>query len=82
MVDKEKSKAELYRWIKISGLLSFIPFILVSGPFAAYFLGDFLEKRFRSPHYISVILIVIGFAASIKETIRVIRIALRSEKKV
>ena len=81
MSQGDKHKADLYRWIKIGGLLSFLPFVLVAGPMAGYFLGNYLEKKFGLPVYVSIVLVTIGFIASFKETIRIVKIALRTQEK-
>ena len=70
-----------YKWIKIGGLLSFIPIILVTGPLAGYFLSDYLEKKFNLPNFTSAICIIIGFIASARETVRIIRLALKTERE-
>ena len=81
MSQRDKRKADIYRWIKIGGLLSFLPFVLVSGPLAGFFLGSYLEHKFGLPAYVSIVLITIGFGASLKEAIRVVRLALRTQDK-
>ena len=72
-------KPTVYKWIKIGGLLSFIPIVLVAGPIAGYVLGDYLEKRFGMPFYTSIICMLIGLAGSVTETIKIVRFALRTE---
>lgn len=72
-------KTDLYKWIKIAGILSFIPFVLAAGPIAGFFAADFLEKRFGLPQYTTIILVTIGFVGSVRETVRIIKIALRAE---
>ena len=74
-------KADLYKWIKIGGLLSFLPFVLVAGPLSGYILGNYLEKRFNLPSYVSLICITVGFIASLKETIRIVKITLKADKE-
>ena len=81
MSQGDKHKADLYRWIKIGGLLSFLPFVLVAGPMAGYFLGNYLEKKFGLPVYVSIVLVTIGFIASLKESIRIIRMALKTQEE-
>ena len=71
---------KVYKWIKIGGLLSFIPIIIAAGPLAGYFLADYLEKRFGLPRYAVFICIAVGFIASLRETIRIIRLALKTEE--
>jgi len=75
-------KADLYKWIKIGGLLSFLPFVLVAGPMAGYVLGSYLEKKFGLPAWVSGALITIGFIGSLVETIRIVKIALRTQEKI
>jgi len=71
---------KIYKWIKIGGLLSFIPVVMAAGPLAGYFLADYLERRFGLPYFTGVIFITIGFAASVRETVRIISLALKTEK--
>jgi len=75
MADEGK-KREVYNWIKVGGLLSLIPFVLVAGPLMGYVAFDYLHKRFGVPPYVSYLLITVGFVASVRETIRIIKIAL------
>ena len=71
-----------YKWIKIGGLLSFIPVIMAAGPLGGYFCADYLEKRFGLPGFTSGIFIIIGFIASARETVRIIKLALKTEESV
>ena len=77
----DKRKADLYRWIKIGGLLSFLPFVMVAGPLGGFYLGNYLEKRFGLPGYVSIALIAVGFIGSFREAVRVIKIAIKSQEK-
>ncbi len=77
----ENRKAALYRWIKIGGILSFIPFVLVAGPLAGHFAGSYLEHKFHFPFYTSFVLITIGFIGSVMETVRIIQVALKKESE-
>ena len=81
MKQGDKRKSDLYKWIKIGGLLSFLPFVLGAGPIAGYFLGSYLEKKFSLSPYVSIALITIGFMASLRETIRIVKLALQAEGK-
>ncbi|MCX5686328.1 MAG: hypothetical protein NTW09_02545 [Candidatus Omnitrophica bacterium] len=74
-------KQEIYKWIRMGGLLSFIPFVLAAGPIAGYLAGEYLIKRFGLPQYISYIFAAVGFAASARETVRIIRIAIKTDKE-
>ncbi len=55
---------------------------MAAGPLGGYFLADYFEKRFGLPGYVSLIFILIGFIASIRETIRIIKLALKTEKEL
>jgi len=76
-----KKAVVLYKWIKIAGILSFIPFVLAAGPLAGYFAGRYLQGRFNFPTYVLFILITIGFIGSVSETVKIIKIALKAEEE-
>jgi hypothetical protein len=81
MAADDIKKKEAYKRIKVAGLLSFIPIILAAGPLGGYILGDFLEKRFHLPVYTQAICIALGIIGSVRETVRIIKIALRTERE-
>ena len=60
--------------------MSFIPVVMAAGPLAGYFLADYLEKKLGLPDFISTICIVTGFAASARETVKIIKLALKAEE--
>lgn len=68
----------LYIRARIAGLLLFLPVVLASGPLAGFFLGSYLEGRFRLSPYTTIILVTLGIIASIRETIRIIKMALNA----
>ena len=72
-------KKELYRWIKIGGILSFIPFVLLGGALLGYLLADYLDKKVISsaPLIVFPISIAIGMLASAIEVIRIIKLAIK-----
>lgn len=72
---------KVYKWIKIGGLLSFIPIIMATGPLAGFFLADYLEKKFNLPNFTSVICITIGFITSVAEIVKIIKLALKTERE-
>jgi uncharacterized protein YqgC (DUF456 family) len=73
---------KVYKWIKIGGLLSFIPIAMAAGPLAGYFAADYLKERFNFPGFTSAIFILIGFVASMMETVKIIKLALKTEKEI
>ncbi len=73
------AKKEFYARIRLAGLLSYIPLVLFTGPFAGFLAGDYLVKKFKLPAYILLICIALGFLSSIIEIIRIIKLARKSE---
>ena len=81
MVTNNPKRVEFYNWVRIAGLASFIPFILCAGPIVGYWIGANFEKMFRAAPYTKFIFTAIGFAASIKETLRIVDLIMKNEKK-
>ena len=75
------NRGSFYKHLKIVGMLSFIPFILPTGPLAGYFVGQYLEKKLNFVHYTSAITISIGLIASLSETVRIIKLVYDLNKK-
>ena len=70
---------EFYVRIRTAGLLAIIPIVLATGPLGGYLIADLLVKRLGFPGYTIAFCVIIGFIAGIRETIKVIRIALKSK---
>lgn len=77
---KVGKKEDLYKWIKICGLISFIPFILAIGPLAGYAAGDYLKRRFGLNDTVVILFIAIGIIFGIRETVKIIRMLIRIDK--
>ena len=45
---------------------------MLAGPVGGYFLGNWLDSKFDTSPYLMIILSVVGLAASIKETIKLL----------
>lgn len=71
---------DIYRWIRTAGLLALIPIVLAGGPLGGYLIADLLMKKFTLPGYTAVICVILGFIASIRETVRIIKIALNTKE--
>ena len=74
-------KEELYKRIKIAGLILYIPIMLLAGPLGSFFLGDYLQKKFNLPYFFLIILVCLGIAVGIREAVRIIRLVLTIDKK-
>jgi len=66
-------KEDIYRYIKIGGLASFIPFVLVSGPIVGYIAGSYLKKAFGLGDIAVAVATLIGLIFSITETVKIIK---------
>ena len=65
----EENKYRLFRHV---GLLSTIPVVLLSGPVIGYFIGIYLDKRWGTAPWLMIFFLIIGFIASVRQTIAVI----------
>lgn len=74
-------REEIYGWLRTAGLLAIIPIILLAGPLGGYLIADLLIKKIGLPVQVAVICVILGFIASVRETIKIIRIALRSKEQ-
>lgn len=74
-------RSEAYKRIKIAGMLSFIPFVLVGGIFSGYFLGEFAVSKFSLPSWVMALFIGLGIMAAVMESARIIRLVLNIDKK-
>jgi len=69
----KKDKSDTFLTIRQVGILSTIPFILVSGPLIGYFAGNWLDHKFGWDPYGKAVLMILGFAAAAREVVRIIR---------
>ena len=69
---------DIYRWVRTAGFLAIIPIILAGGPIGGYLTAEILIKMMHFPGYTVIILTMLGFAASIVEIVKIIKIALKS----
>ena len=76
MADKE----ELYKRVKIAGMIFFIPFATAMGPVLGYFAGNYICKKFHLPYFIVFIFVGIGALSGFLETARIIKLMTKIEK--
>lgn len=69
---KSNSDKKYLQWRQL-GFLTAIPFILATGPIIGFFIGDWLDKKFHTAPWVMLGFLILGFAASIKETISLIK---------
>jgi ATP synthase protein I len=62
-----------YNWARQMGLLSTIPFLMAVPPIAGLLIGRYLDKRFNAYPVFTIIFLLLGFAAGVREVALVIR---------
>jgi len=67
--------------VRQSGLLATIPFMLAVPPIAGLLIGRFIDSRIHTDPVFTIILMVFGFAAGIKEVAGVLKKANAEDKK-
>jgi F0F1-type ATP synthase assembly protein I len=75
---KEDKKKEMYKSYRQIGLVGTIPMMMAAGPTIGYFIGSYLDKKFETGPYLLILMLVLGFAASVKETWNLIKKAQES----
>ncbi len=66
-----------FRWIRLGGLLTLIPVVLAAGPLTGYLAGEWLALKFGFGRYTALVCVIIGFAAAIREIVKIIKVALK-----
>ncbi len=69
-----KTPKKVTGWRQV-GLLTSIPFILALAPIIGLVIGQQLERHFGAPHWLSYVLLVLGFVAGVRETINIIKLS-------
>lgn len=75
----EKKEAP-YSQLKQIGALTAVPIILVVGPLAGYFFGDWVDRKFQHYPWGTIVFLVLGFVASGREIFRLLKQVLKEEK--
>lgn len=77
---KDKSH-ERRSYLRQSGLLATVPFLLAVPPIAGMLIGRFLDQKFNTDPILTIILLILGFIAGAKEIASVIKKANAMEKR-
>jgi F0F1-type ATP synthase assembly protein I len=72
-------KKEFYRLLKIAGLVSFIPIVLLVGVMTGYYIGELLSKKTHP--WVLPVSIILGALVSAFEVGRIIHLVLRIDKE-
>ena len=76
MTGKPPNKVTGWRQV---GLLTSIPFILALAPIIGYFLGQYLDQKFRTRPWLSIVLLALGFVAGVRETVKIVKLSQRED---
>ena len=76
-----ENKDAFYSQVKQIGALTAVPIILVAGPLAGYFFGNWVDGRFRVYPWGTILFLILGFVASGREIIRLLKQLLKEDKK-
>ena len=71
--DDVRQRTELSLRLQQAGLLTGIPFVLLVGPTLGYYIGSRLDHRWSHAPWGMIVSIIIGFVASARVTIQLIR---------
>ena len=74
-----EKKDALYSQVKQIGALTAVPIILVIGPLIGYFVGDWIDRRFRLYPWATVLFLVLGFVTSGREIFRLLKQILKDD---
>jgi len=69
---KEK-KDDRYSWARQGGLLATIPFLMAVPPILGVVVGRFLDNRFNTNPILTIVFLILGFAASVREVANVLK---------
>ena len=70
-----------YEGLRSAGLLLAIPTILIVAPLVGFFIGNWLDRRFKTSPWLGIIGLILGFAAAGRETFLIYRRYLEEEEE-
>ena len=75
-------KDEYYSQVRQLGVLTTIPIILLMGPLVGFWIGGWFDRKFHIYPWVTIIFVVLGFVASAREIIRLLKqISKESDRK-
>jgi F0F1-type ATP synthase assembly protein I len=70
-----------FEGLRSAGLLLSIPTILIVAPLVGFFLGNWLDRRFKTSPWLVIVGLILGFVAAGRETYRIYRRYLAEEEE-
>ena len=74
-------KPPFYSQVKQLGILTTVPIILLIGPVLGYLAGSWLDRKFQIYPWLTIVFVFLGFLASGREVVRLLKSVLNSEEK-
>ncbi|MFQ5510245.1 MAG: AtpZ/AtpI family protein [Candidatus Krumholzibacteriia bacterium] len=74
---QKKNDRNRFEGVRQAGLLTTIPVLLAISPLIGFFIGRFLDGKFKTDPLFTIIFLILGFVAGAMQTARVIRLANR-----
>lgn len=68
-----KPDKDRYPWARQAGLLSTIPFLMAVPPIAGLLFGRFLDKKLNVQPLFTIVFLLLGFAAGVREVALVLK---------
>jgi len=65
--------SEKYQLARQLGMLTTIPMLLAASPLVGYYLGRWIDGRLHTEPWFSFVMLAIGFAAGVRETVLILR---------
>ncbi len=75
-----EKKNAFYTQVKQLGVLTTIPIILLVGPAIGFFLGSWIDRKFLIYPWVTTIFVFLGFAASGREIVRLLKQILKENE--
>ena len=72
-VSEEPEEGPRFEGLRSAGLLLSIPTLLIVSPLVGFFLGSWLDRRFHTTPWLTLVGLVLGFAAGGRETYLIYR---------
>jgi ATP synthase protein I len=70
-----------FQGLRNAGLLLAIPTLLIVSPLVGFFIGGWLDRRLRTSPWLSILGLILGFAAAGRETYMIYRRYLAEEEQ-
>jgi len=80
-VSEEPEDDPRFGALRSAGMLLAIPTLLIVAPLVGFFFGNWLDRRFHTTPWLTLIGLVLGFAAAGRETWQIYRRYLAEEEE-